>query len=289
MPIGETTAILYLHPVVCGLLAKWLLQEKLGFEFLLQASVSSVGVLMVVNPFGDGSYHSVDLTGITLAFMACLFFATGSIAVRMLKGTQQIEIQVFQDVMAACVLLPLAQGVLGTSTSWSVWDSRHVILLLAFTACGLTASLFIITGFTMASASKAALSCYLEVPAAFLVQVFFFNQPVGPVRVIGALLITVSAAGRVIMEYLRTSDDIPEAKRLLVEANRGYSTLWVESDEEFDSEAELGRLISPAAYGAVWIPQEHLQDTFTRSVTEPSYVEDGDRLPIPANRSMTLA
>jgi len=292
MPIGETTAIFYLYPVVCGLLAKWLLQEKLGLQFQLQASLSVLGVILVVYPFGDSSdsYHNMNAKGIGLAFMACVGSAMGAIVMRMLKDTKSIVTQVYTDVVAAAVLLPLAQFLTGThDDGWGVWDRHHVILLLGFTACGLTASLFIICGFTMASANKAALSCYAEVPAALLMQVFFFNQPLGIVRITGVLLITGSAALRVTLENIQASDQPTAAKKLLDEASQQYSTFTeTASESDLDSNCDFGRMLSPAAYGSLGLPIGVLQDRFQRSETEPSCARE-EAPPMRASRTMTMA
>mmetsp|Transcript_79432 Transcript_79432/g.246369 ORF Transcript_79432/g.246369 Transcript_79432/m.246369 type:complete len:412 (-) Transcript_79432:125-1360(-) len=218
LPVGEATAITYLNPVVCGLLAMYFLNERLGWRFSVQAAVSCVGVLLVVNPSllagepvhlqhvmdhpghpaavhatqpGGGTLHAA-----ALAALGCVLFATGNMLVRTLQGVHPLEVQVFQDTVTALVMIPAATVATGAHMDFGSWDANQVPLLVAFTACGLAASFFIIMGYSLAPASKAALFMYVEVPSAFAVQVAFFGQIPSPAGLCGAVLIVAAAACR---------------------------------------------------------------------------------------------
>lgn len=171
----------------------------------MQALVSCIGVVFVANLLqamsaSPSSKGTGRVAGAILAFGACFCFASGNAVVRLLPAVHPLEVQVYTDSIVGLICMPIALLVTGTSLDWSEWGHHDVVLLLAFTLFGLGTSFLAIMGFRLAPASKAALFMYLEVPSAFLMQVFSFGAIPGPNAVLGASLITTAALGRLAYE-----------------------------------------------------------------------------------------
>lgn len=212
LPIGEATAIVYLHPVVCGLLAHVLLKEPLGSLFWMQATISCIGVALVANVYGViiGTSDSIDRGGFIgkgLALVSCMCFASAHCVVRFMPRCHPLEVQVFTDSLIALVAMPVVLHLSGVAGDWDMWTQTQAMLLVIFSAFGLATSFLAITGFKMAPATIAALFMYLEVPTSFAVQVMFFGQVPGMAAVSGATLITVAAITRLVYEANRSRDD----------------------------------------------------------------------------------
>lgn len=212
LPVGEATAIVYLHPVACGLLAWQFLGEDLNKPFWMQAGASFVGVSIVADAWallGAGPPPGGHLyLGVSLAVSSCFCFACDNALVRGLPAVHPLEVQVFSDSILGLIFMPIVLLASGAGEDWSSWGGREVGLLAAFTAFGLSTSFLAIMGFRLAPASKAALFMYLEVPSAFAMQIFVFEAPLRVNALVGALLITAASLLRLVYE-LRTSGEVP--------------------------------------------------------------------------------
>mmetsp|Transcript_90040 Transcript_90040/g.160318 ORF Transcript_90040/g.160318 Transcript_90040/m.160318 type:complete len:400 (+) Transcript_90040:78-1277(+) len=207
LPVGECTAIIFVHPILTGVQARIWLDEELDHLFTLQAMMSFLGVVLIVEPWRKPLVQDHGVLGVGLALLACVGFSTTNILTRSMllrNGPSQLTIQLYQDSLSALVFLPCAQMFIHESHDspggWSTWTRKDVLVLVAFTFAGLATSLFFISGFAMSKAHKASLLMYIEVPAAYLVQNVFFHEPARVVRIIGALLITLSATLRLLFE-----------------------------------------------------------------------------------------
>jgi drug/metabolite transporter (DMT)-like permease len=207
LPVGEVTSCVYLHPVVCGLLARGLLKEPLGKVFWAQAAVSCIGVTLVANAasgVGAAGTSSDQFIGHAFALSACFSFAAANCTVRSMPPCRPLEIQVFTDSLVALIAMPILLLFLSTDdVDWHQCTGERASLLVAFTAFGLGTSVLAISGFRMAPATIAALFMYLEVPGSFAVQVFIFDQVPNMLSVIGAALITGAALARLALEAQR--------------------------------------------------------------------------------------
>lgn len=215
LPIGEATATMYLSPVISGFLATCLLGERLSFMFLLQATISIVGSLFILDPFDASGSPPAARGQYSIAFMVtivgCTSFAAGDCTVRMLQNVHPMELQLYQDTATALLLLPALRGAADASMAWSTWSSSLPLVYLAtFTLCGLAASVLVIVGYSLAPVSKAAPFAYLEVPSAFALQIFLFDTRPELLRLLGAALVVFAAVGRFWYEVRSgTSEEVP--------------------------------------------------------------------------------
>lgn len=212
LEVGEATAVVYLHPIMCGIAARYFLGEKLGWPFWAQALLSFTGVGLVANPSTPGSssaHGPVDYRGVLLALFSSCCFATGNCLVRLLPAVHPLETQVFSDSLIGLVVMPVMLLASGNASDWSTWNIDRVALLGCFVISGLGTSFLAIAGFKMAQAVKAALFMYLEVPSAFAMQVLFFGQAPTTGTVLGASCITIAALARLVYEALYAGGELP--------------------------------------------------------------------------------
>jgi len=196
IPVGDSTTIVYLYPVICGILANRFLKEPLGFSFWSQAGICCAGVLCVTGAgfldVSSGSYQK----GALLALVAAFGFASTNCLVRALKDVQTFEIQLFTDSVMAFLVMPLMLMATGNASDWSGWNLNVFGRLAGATGFGLCALLIVLLGHQLAPASKATLFTYLEVPSAFVVQSLAFGEVPGLQKTCGALLILLAAVYR---------------------------------------------------------------------------------------------
>lgn len=227
IPLGETTAYVYLSPIICGLLAYAFLGEHLGYAFAAHAAVSFMGVFLVAGMFNSDSAQEASVTdmqddnkdhvkGTLLALASSVLMATSNIFLRSLKGSvSSWNIQICQDVLSALVFVPCAQfvGQRNYLLDWSAWEFHDALLLGGFVASGMTGSLFVIMGFSLTPAVKAAPFTYCEVCAAFAIQICIFGQVPQSNQFVGVGLIVVAAAGRAMFELAQSQIADPQCEQ----------------------------------------------------------------------------
>jgi len=271
LPVGEVTSCVYLHPVVCGLLARGLLKEPLGKIFWAQAAVSCIGVTLVASAASVvGAGGSDGFIGHGFALTACFCFAAANCTVRSMPPCRPLEVQVFTDSLVALIAMPILCQFSTDKIDWHQCTGERVLLLLVFTAFGLGTSVLAISGFRMAPATIAALFMYLEVPGSFAVQVFIFDQLPNMLSVTGAALITGAALARVAHEanrqrLVQSEDGIDQ---ILISPGGSEELLDFDMGGQFSRAGTLESCIGPCILArqatAVWSSEM----PYARSVTE---------------------
>merc|ERR1719346_336835 len=138
LPVGEVTSCVYLHPVVCGLLARGLLKEPLGKVFWAQAAVSCIGVMLVASAASGVAGDSDGFIGHGFALSACFCFAAANCTVRSMPPCRPLEVQVFTDSLVALIAMPILCLFVSTDNiDWHQCTGERVMLLVVFTAFGL--------------------------------------------------------------------------------------------------------------------------------------------------------
>lgn len=215
IPVGDSTTIVYLYPVFCGILANHFLKEPLGWTFWAQAGTCFSGVLLVTGAKFSQLDTSSYQQGVALAVFAAFCFASTNCCVRALKDAQPFEIQLFTDSLMAFLVMPCALLITGNAWDWSGWDFNVFTRLFFVTAFGLCALLIVLLGHQLAPASKATLFTYLEVPSAFVVQGLAFGDVLDLQQSVGVFLILITAAIRFWSEVSRSRTAM--GKPLLIE------------------------------------------------------------------------
>lgn len=186
MPVAETTAIIFLGPMLVVLLAGPVLSERIGALGWTAAVVGFVGVLLIARPDSG-----LDATGTLFAFCAVGALVVYQLLSRVLASTETT----FALLFYTAVIGSVAYGVF-LPWSWhgpvpSLWE------LLLFLSMGITGGLghFLYTAaYRHAPASLLAPMNYLQLLWAGLLGWIVFNHVPDALSIIGMCVITVSGA-----------------------------------------------------------------------------------------------
>jgi drug/metabolite transporter (DMT)-like permease len=186
MPVAETSAILFLYPMLVVLMAGPLLQERVGALGGLAAMAGFVGVLLIARP-GSG----LDAVGVVLALCAATTNAIYQLLSRVLASTEQTTTLLFYTALVG------ALGY-GAALPW-FWMGElpppmHLIL---FCSTGLLAGVghFLFTAaHRHAPASALAPMQYAQLIWASLLGWLVFNHVPDGLAIIGMTIVAVSGA-----------------------------------------------------------------------------------------------
>ena len=184
MPVAETTAIVFLGPILVVLLAAPLLDERMGTIGWVAAIVGFVGVLLVAHPD-----NGLDLTGTLFAFCVVLALVAYQLLSRMLVSTEQTIPLMFYTALVGSI-------VYGAVLPWSWYGPTPSTLdILLFLGMGIFGGLghFLYTAaYRHASASILAPMNYLQLLWAGLLGWIVFDHIPDTLSVIGMCVITAS-------------------------------------------------------------------------------------------------
>ena len=186
MPVAETTAIVFLGPMLVVLLAGSVLGERISMHGLIAAIVGFAGVLLIAHP-GSG----LDATGTLFAFCAVGALVIYQLLSRVLISTEQTIAMLFYTALIGAV----AYGIY-LPWSWhgptpSPWE------ILLFLSMGVTGGLghFLYTAaYRHASASLLAPMNYLQLIWAGLLGWLVFSHVPDVLSNIGMFVITLAGA-----------------------------------------------------------------------------------------------
>ena len=166
LPITVTTTISFAGPIVITLMAIPILGEKVGLRRIIAVCVGFLGVLLVIQPWGQ-SFHPAMLLSLCVLLMASTYF----IMTRLLAGVEtNATQQVWSSGISTIVLAPFALNV------W-VWPNNGVdwAVLGIIGFCGAMGHIAVTTAHRWADASILAPLIYTQVFWAALVGVVIFN------------------------------------------------------------------------------------------------------------------
>lgn len=128
MPVAETTAIVFLSPLVVVLIAGPVLNEKVGALDWVAALVGFLGIMLIARPGGD-----LDTIGIAYALFAVAVMTGYQLLSRILVTTERTVSMLFYAAMFGSILF-------GLTLPW-FWEGplppwEHQLLFLLVGACG---------------------------------------------------------------------------------------------------------------------------------------------------------
>lgn len=184
MPVAETTAIVFLGPMMVVLLAGPLLGERIGLAGWAAAIIGFIGVLLIARP-GSG----LDATGTLFAFCVVLALVVYQLLSRVLVTTEQTIPLLFYTAVIGSILY-------GCFLPWS-WHGpapglREILLFLSMGISGGLGHFLYTAAYRHASASLLAPMNYLQLLWAGLLGWAVFNHVPDPLSIIGMCIITAS-------------------------------------------------------------------------------------------------
>lgn len=184
LPLAETTAILFLAPILVAMLAGSWLGETVGRFPVVVAMVGFLGVLLIVKPFAGAS--SLDPVGVAYALAAAVCYAVYQLMTRQLSPTENTLTMVFYTALTGTFAMTLGMP-------WFVGIELppwHDVLLIA--SLGLYGGIghYLLTlAFRVAPASTLSPLLYFQLLWATLLGYLLFDSTPDSLALSGMLLI----------------------------------------------------------------------------------------------------
>lgn len=200
LPLTVATAIIFLAPLMVGLLAGPLLREKIGRMQVLALAMGLAGVVLIARPGGE-----VPLTGIVFAGIGALCYTVYQLMTRMLAPYESSVTMLFYTALIGTVVTSL-------SLPW-IWTEIHpggfdLFLICTLGVLGGSGHYLLIRAFRIAPATALAPFLYAQMAWAGLLDLLVFQHvPDGPTWV-GIALIVTAGLGVVIKERLAAKGKI---------------------------------------------------------------------------------
>lgn len=188
MPLAETTALIFMSPLIVTLLAGPVLGEKIGALRWAAAIGGFIGVLLIARP-GSG----LSIEGIAFALGAALVYAAYQIQTRQLSGTESPVTMLFYTAMIGTVVMSLALPWVWSGTMPGLVDG---VLIACLGVLGGVGHYLLILAFREAPASLLSPMLYAQLVIATLMGALLFGHIPDLPALVGILII--SAAGVVI-------------------------------------------------------------------------------------------
>lgn len=188
MPLAETTALIFMSPLIVTLLAGPVLGEKIGALRWAAAVGGFIGVLLIARP---GSGLSVE--GVVFALGAALVYAAYQIQTRQLSGSENPVTMLFYTAMIGTLVMSLALPWVWSGTVPGLVDGA---LIASLGVLGGVGHYLLILAFREAPASLLSPMLYAQLVIATLVGALLFGHLPDLPALVGILVI--SAAGVVI-------------------------------------------------------------------------------------------
>lgn len=184
MPVAETTAIIFLAPMVVVLLARLFLDERIGALGWVAAVIGFAGVMLIARP-GSG----LDTTGIVYALCAVAGVVAYQLLSRVLASTERTVTLLFYTALIGAIGY-------GLFLPW-FWEGKTPTLLqlMLFLSMGLTGGLghFLYTAaYRHAQASLLAPMNYLQLLWAGLLGWIVFGHVPDHLSILGMCVVAAS-------------------------------------------------------------------------------------------------
>ena len=184
LPLAETTAFVFISPLLVALLAGPLLGEKLQLRIWLATLAGFAGVLLIVRP--GGAMHGV---GVVYALGSALCYAMYQILTRKLSSTEPPMRQLFYIALVGSVCMSFALPFFWTGILPS---PIHALLVLSLGAYGGAGHFLLIRAFHETPASSLSPMIYFQLVWAILLGWIVFGQLPDLPSVVGMLVIGAS-------------------------------------------------------------------------------------------------
>lgn len=199
MPVAETTAIVFLGPMIIVLLAGPLLGERIGKLDWLACYIGFVGVLLIAHP-GSG----LDATGTLFAFCVVAALVVYQMLSRVLVSTEETVALLFYTALMGSI-------VFGLFLPWSwhgpVPTAWQMLLFLSMGISGGLGHFLYTAAYQHAPASLLAPMNYLQLLWAGVLGWMAFNHVPDRVSITGMLVIM--ASGAIIAVKSRPKKQVP--------------------------------------------------------------------------------
>lgn len=192
MPLAETTALIFVTPLIVALLAGPFLGEHVGAARWLAALLGFAGVMLVARPGGALASEGVAYTAI-----AAVCYAFYQVQTRKMAATERPVTMVFYTALAGTVAMSLALPWIWTGPAPDPLEAAMIVSLALYGGIGH----FLLThAFRHAPASTLAPLTYVQLIWAVLLGWLFYDQWPDALAVVGMATIVVSGIAVAIVQ-----------------------------------------------------------------------------------------
>lgn len=198
LPLAETTALIFVTPLLVALLAGPFLGEKLRPLHWGASIFGFAGALLIARPGG-----ALNLTGILLVLSAALCYSVYQIQTRQLSPSEGTLTMLFYTALVGTVSMTLAAP-LYWGGPWPDWTDGLMIASLGL--YGGTGHLLLTRAFRMAPATTLSPFLYVQLVWATLLGWLVFDHWPDGTTLLGMAIIAASSVALVLMQRRGTAN-----------------------------------------------------------------------------------
>jgi drug/metabolite transporter (DMT)-like permease len=192
MPLAETTATVFITPLVVALLAGPCLGEKVTWVRWLGLVAGFAGVLMIARPGG-----SISADGLVFALLCAACYSVYQIMTRLLSPTEGTLTMLYYTALVGTVAMSL-----GLPWFWGgPWpDVTQLAMICTLGLLGGTGHFLLISAFRQAPASVLSPALYAQLVWATLLGWLAFDHVPDAWAIVGMTIIAASGLGLMALE-----------------------------------------------------------------------------------------
>ncbi len=194
LPLAEVYALVFLAPLFVTILSIVMLKEHVGPWRWFAVAGGLVGVLLVVQP----GFRALEL-GHAAAVGAALLAAFAIILMRSLSAHETRATML--GYLMLYVLLFNAVGMAATTISLPTWQQAGLLVLAG--VCTAAGNIWLLKATRLAPANQLASTHYSQIMWAVVIGAAVFDETIGPVAIVGLVVIAASGLLTVAREKVR--------------------------------------------------------------------------------------
>jgi drug/metabolite transporter (DMT)-like permease len=192
MPLAETTALIFVTPLIVALLAGPMLGERVGTPRWIAALVGFGGMMLIARP---GS--ALAPAGVAYTLIAAVCYAFYQIQTRKMTATEKPLTLVFYTALVGTAAMSLALPWIWTGPAPNATEALMIVSLALY---GGTGHFLLTHAFRHAPASTLAPFLYAQLIWASLLGWLFYDQWPDTLSIAGMIVIVVSGVAVALVE-----------------------------------------------------------------------------------------
>lgn len=178
VPLANATAVMFFAPVLVTVLAGIFLHEHVGPHRIVAVIMGFVGVLFIVRPGLAMDWHML------LPLVAAMMLSVYLLITRQVSEHDSRESTIFYSTALGAVALTCL-----IPWHWTAPGPMEMAMMFAMGVLGALGHVCIVLGFARAPASVLSPFLYTQLLAASVLSITVFGDPLGPVTILGAMLL----------------------------------------------------------------------------------------------------
>ena len=199
MPLAESTAFLFITPLIVVILASWLLRESVTPGRWIAIVVGFAGALLIARPGG-----ALSLQGIVLMSLAAACYSIYQVQTRQMSLSENTVTMLFYTALVGTLSMSLAAPLYWGGPMPNAWQGLAIASLGIY---GGTGHLLMTRAFRHAEASTLSPFLYAQLIWATLLGWLFYDHLPDPLSVAGMAVIAGSSLSIALSERFRQAKD----------------------------------------------------------------------------------